>query len=171
MTKISGSNLFKNPTKWPVIPPWWLLSSPQVAALLSVTSATLHNWRVRDEGPDSVPPMYLRKTQGDPVYYMYGAIRMWAAERLGLNYPMEDQSRDFFESVDPNFNSGTGTWRGRANAFNLVFAEAHRDARNGKKSFRFTLEQIQQLDIYYSRQPRQLQPILKAKLPLCLSSP
>lgn len=70
-----GASLFRDTSHWPVIPPWWLLSSPQAAALINVTSATLHVWRVKGKGPPIVPPMYLKPTQGDPVFYQYGAMR------------------------------------------------------------------------------------------------
>jgi len=160
MSKISGSNLFKNPAKWPLIPPWWLLSAPQAAALLGVTSASLHNWRVRSEGPEAVPPMYLRKTQGDPIYYMYGAVRLWAAHRVGLDYSMDDQCSDFFSHALPKMNGGIGSWQGRAKEFEIFFQRDHTQACKGEEPAYFSLEQVQQMDVYFSRQPRQLQPML-----------
>jgi hypothetical protein len=159
MSKKSGANLFKEPTQWPLIPPWWMLSSPQAAALLNVTSATLHNWRVRGEGPKPVPPMYLKSTQGDPIYYVYGGVRLWAAGLLGLTYSMDDQCRDFFSSTEPRLNDGTGTWQGRAQAFDMLFRGDHKNVRNGEGPRFIPLDLLQDMDIYYSRQPRQLQPI------------
>jgi len=159
MKKKSGANLFKEPAKWPLIPPWWLLSSPQAAALLNVTPATLNNWRVRGEGPVAVPPMYLKPTQGDPIYYLYGKVRSWAAERLSLTYVMADQCQDFFNSVDPRLHELFSSWRGGAKNFNMLFEADHKRARNGKKTAFFSPEQIHEMDIYYSRQPRQWQPI------------
>lgn len=162
MSNTSGSNLFKNPTKWPLIPPWWLLSSPAAAALLNVTSATLHNWRVRGEGPTVVPPMYIRPTQGDPVYYQYAAVRSWAAKRLGIEYTMEDQCRDFFEKTVPLLNTGVGSCQARAQCFDRFFSDDHRQVRQGFKPAHITLKLVQQMDLYYSRQPRQLQPVWDA---------
>ncbi len=159
MSKNSGANLFKEPANWPLIPPWWLLSSPQAAALLNVTSATLHNWRVRGEGPKPVPPMYLKPTQGDPIYYQYGAVRSWAAARLGLTYHMDDQCRDFFNSTEPRLNDGVTTWQGRARSFDMLFQKDHKKARNGENTTYIPLGALQEMDLYYSRQPRQLQPI------------
>ena len=159
MTKKHGANLFNDPASWPLIPPWWLLSSPQAAALLNVTSATLHNWRVRGEGPEPVPPMYLKPTQGDPIYYQYGAVRSWAATRLGLTYPLDDQCHDFFDSIEPRLNEGIAAWQGRASTFDMLFRADHEKARNGQKPQYFPLDQIQDMDLYYSRQPRQLQQI------------
>jgi hypothetical protein len=159
MSKISGANLFKESAQWPLIPPWWVLSSPQAAALLNVTSATLLNWRVRGEGPSAVPPMYLKPTQGDPIYYIYGEVRSWAAEKLGLTYSMDDQCRDFFDAVCPPLNQGEATWKGRAWGFDSIFKADHAEVRKGQDPIRFPLELIQDMDLYYSRQPKQLKPI------------
>lgn len=159
MSKISGANLFKEPANWPLIPPWWLISSPQAAALLNVTSATLHNWRIRGEGPAAVPPMYLKPTQGDPIYYLYGFVRSWAAERLGLTYSIEDQCRDFFNGTEPRLNDGETTWQGRARSFDLLFHDDHRRVRSGQNPEYIPFELVQDMDLYYSRQPKQIRPI------------
>lgn len=96
--------LFKEPAQWPLIPPWWLLPSPQAAALLNIKPATLQSWRIRGEGPEPVPPMYLHPTQGDPMYYRYGDIREWAASSLGMAFPFKEQCRAFLQDVDPQFS-------------------------------------------------------------------
>ena len=70
MPKTSGANLYKDAARWPVMPPWWLLSSPQAAALINVTPATLHMWRTRGEGPPAVPPLFLKPAQG--IQYFTG---------------------------------------------------------------------------------------------------
>jgi hypothetical protein len=158
MSKISGGNLFKEPAKWPLIPPWWLLSSPQAAALLNVTSATLHNWRVRGEGVTPIPPMFLKPTQGDPIYYQYGAVRSWAAERIGISYSMDDQCSDFLSRTEPRLKNGSGSWQDRANTFNMLFRESHKGARKGEKTTSLPLDLVRVMDVYYSRQPLQLQP-------------
>jgi len=159
MSKNSGTNLFKEPANWPQIPPWWLLSSPQAAALLNVTSATLHNWRVRGEGPAAVPPMYLRSTQGDPIYYLYGLVRSWAAERLGLSYSIEDQCIDFLKETIPWLSEVEATWRSRAWAFDNVFEKMHRKVINGETPNQISKELIQEMDLFYAKQPRQLLPV------------
>ena len=64
MSRNSVAHLFKEPAQWPLIPPWWLVSAPQAAALLNIKPATLQSWRIRGGGPEPVPPMYLHPTQG-----------------------------------------------------------------------------------------------------------
>jgi hypothetical protein len=156
MSRISGANLFKEPAQWPLLPPWWLLAAPRAAALLNVTSATLQNWRVRGEGPEPVPPMYLKPTQGDPIYYRYTDIRSWAATRLGLSYTFDDQCVDFFNEVCPNLNGGTGSNLGRAKTFDMLFSSARSEVRVGNPPIHFDLKTIEGMDIYYSRQPKRL---------------
>ncbi|NIZ63371.1 hypothetical protein DL239_20605 [Sedimentitalea sp. CY04] len=159
MSKISGANLFKEPAKWPRIPPWWLLSSPTAAALLNVTPATLHNWRVRGEGPAAVPPMYLKPTQGDPIYYQFGVVRSWAAERLGLSYSIEDQCHDFYSPLIPPFADSERTIDDLAIKFDNIIAGERTRAKTGKPTLYIPLERLEEMDIYYSKQPRTLQPI------------
>lgn len=84
MNENPSAKLFKEPANWPLIPPWWLVSSTDAAALLNVKPATLHSWRARNQGPKPFPPMYLRPTQGRPFYYQYGALRSWSVSKLGM---------------------------------------------------------------------------------------
>src|SRR6056297_1807130 len=91
-----ATSVFEETATWPSIPPWWLLSSPQVAAILDLTPATLHIWRTNGKGPKFIPPMCLKRRQGDPVYYQYSTLRTWAAHRVGLILGFEEQVEDFF---------------------------------------------------------------------------
>lgn len=154
MTKISGANLFKEPTKWPLMPPWWLLSAPQAAALLNVSPATLHAWRVRGEGPEAVPPMYLRKTQGNPIFFRYSDVRSWAATRIGLEYCFEDQCHDFFELMFPTLNDSRGSLNGVMKAFGDLFAQEREKIRSGKDPWQLSIKDVEAMDVYYSRQPK-----------------
>lgn len=160
MNKNSVAHLFKEPAQWPFIPPWWLVSTPQAAALLNMKPATLQHWRVRGEGPEPVPPMYLRPTQGDPVYYIYANIRSWAAQRLGLSYSIHEQCYDFFNETMPILNRGEAPWRGRAKTFDMLFKQAHVDVRKKRKPRYLTIEQLQKMDLYYSKQPNQLLSVI-----------
>ncbi|MDF2235108.1 hypothetical protein P2H44_21330 [Albimonas sp. CAU 1670] len=142
------------PEVWPSIPPWWLLSTPQVAALINLTPATLSAWRIRGEGPPHIPSMYLKPAQGQPVFYQYGAVRAWAASAAGLDYPMADQCRDFLEAVAPNIERGTGTTEAKARVFDELFNEERRLAANGEPTRMLALSAIESLDRFASHQPR-----------------
>lgn len=159
MNKISGARLFKEPAKWPQIPPWWLLSSPAAAALLNVTPATLHNWRVRGEGPAAVPPMYLRPTQGNPIYYQYGVVRSWAANRLGLEYSIEDQCHDFYQPLLPSYAATRTPIDDLAPRFDGMFVRDRAQARYGKPTKYIPLERLEEMDMYFSKQPQTLHPV------------
>ncbi|MBY6155923.1 hypothetical protein [Pseudooceanicola nitratireducens] len=156
MSVKTGQKLFENTSKWPLLPPWWLLARPQAAALLNVTSATMRNWDIRGEGPAQVPPMYLRPTQGTPAYYQYADIREWAADRIGIQYSFDDQCLDFFEQVFPILTGGTGSMMALASLFDELFCEDRNALRAGKKPLRLNKETIESLDIHFSRQPVRL---------------
>lgn len=153
MSVKTGQKLFENPSKWPLLPPWWLLARPQAAALLNVTPATMRNWDIRGEGPAQVPPMYLRPTQGTPAYYRYADIREWAADRIGIQYSFDNQCLDFFEQVFPMLTGGTGLMTARASLFDSFFREDRDALRSGKKLRHLTKETIESLDLHFSRQP------------------
>ena len=123
MNENPAGKLFKEPAIWPTIPPWWLLSSTDAAALLNVKPATLHSWRIRGHGPAPYPPMYLKPTQGRPLYYQYGALRSWAAIRLGMAYSFEDQCMDFFRETLPMLAEGTGSIDSRVALFEKLFQD------------------------------------------------
>jgi hypothetical protein len=158
MIENPAGKLFKEPAIWPQIPPWWLISSTDAAALLNVKPATLHSWRIRGQGPKPYPPMYFRPTQGRPLYYQYGSLRTWAASRLGMAYPFDDQCMDFFREALPLLVGGTGGISGRIAFFEKQFLEERQTALRGKGSCIFELEKIHDLDVYYSRQPKLLGP-------------
>lgn len=156
MNEKSTGKLFKEPAIWPLIPPWWLLSSTDAAALLNIKPATLHSWRIRGHGPVPYPPMYLKPTQGRPLYYQYGALRSWAATRLGMAYSLEDQCVDFFEEVFPYVIEGTGSLKGRIEVFEKCFLRERKAVLNGNASGAIKLEHLHECDTYYARQPRRV---------------
>lgn len=173
MSRNSVVHLFKEPAQWPLIPPWWLLSAPQAAALLNIKSATLQSWRIRGEGPDPVPPMYLHPTQGNPVYYRYGDIREWAASRVGLLFSFEDQCLDFLSTPSkPPTDSCTEKMAG---GFDYTFQFDRKRvqlglgplffAGSGAEAIVWEEELLGYFDTYYARQPRFRNP--EAKPPLC----
>ena len=46
--------------------------------------------RTRTEGPLVAPPLFIKPTQGDPVFYVYGA------QRIGVQFLFEDQCYGFY---------------------------------------------------------------------------
>jgi hypothetical protein len=155
-----SAKLFKDPANWPIIPPWWLVSSTDAAALLNIKPATLHSWRARDQGPKPYPPMYLRPTQGRPLYYQYGTLRAWAASKLGMAYQFDDQCMDFFREVFLTLADGTGGVRGRIPVFERQFAEDRKRLLRGENPYAIQPERIHELDVYHSRQPQRTGPNL-----------
>lgn len=154
MNENPSAKLFKEPANWPLIPPWWLVPSTDAAALLNVKPATLHSWRARNQGPRPYPPMYLRPTQGRPLYYQYGALRTWSASRLGMTYSHEDQCLDFFREVCPILSEGTGSIQSRIDVFERQFAQDRERVLKGEAPTMIQIEHIHDLDVYYARQPR-----------------
>ncbi|WP_288942909.1 hypothetical protein [uncultured Roseovarius sp.] len=156
MNNTMGASLFRDTSQWPVIPPWWLLSSPQAAALINVTSATLHVWRVKGKGPRIIPPMYLKATQGDPVFYQYGALRSWAAQRIGLELGFEEQVLAFFEQVSTSLSNGHGTLQAKMAFFDEQFARNRKRIQRGENPLLISRAQMLEMDSFFSRQPRWL---------------
>ena len=158
MPKKPGSNLYKDAARWPQIPPWWLLSSTQSAALINVTPATLHYWRTRGEGPSTVPPLFIKPTQGDPVFYVYGTLRAWAAERIGVQYLFEDQCYDYFKEIFPPLAAGVGSVAARAQVFDRQYETARRKVRQGECPGLMKRAIILDLDAFYAKQPKWQRP-------------
>lgn len=121
MSTKTVAKLFKEPAQWPLIPPWWLLPSPQAAAFLNIKPATLQSWRIRGEGPNPVPPMYLHPTQGDPMYYRYGDIREWAASCLGLSFSFDAQLNGFLKNEDTPMAKSASPLEKSASTFDQFF--------------------------------------------------
>lgn len=163
MSRTSGANLFIEPAQWPLLPPWWLLAAPRAAALLNVTSATLQNWRVRGEGPESVPPMYLKPTQGDPIYYRYADIRAWAATRVGISFSLEDQLDAFLKGEGCPLAKDNSPIRSLARAFDYFIQVDRKRVQLGLGPLFFSgcgpeailweESYLGYLDTYYSKQP------------------
>ncbi|PCJ05268.1 MAG: hypothetical protein COB16_16415 [Rhodobacteraceae bacterium] len=108
--------------------------------------------------------MYLKPTQGDPIYYQYGVVRSWAAERLGLDYSIEDQCHDFYEPLLPSFARSTASINELAVSFDNNVASERARVRSGKPTRYIPLERLEEMDIYYSKQPRTLQQIMMKPL-------
>jgi hypothetical protein len=154
MPKEPGAKLYKDAARWPVMPPWWLLSSPQAAALINVTPATLHYWRTRGEGPATVPSLFLRKTQGDPVFYIYGVLRTWAAERVGIQYNFGDQCSDYFLHGQPHLDTCFSSLAAKASMFDHLHEHARDKIGRGEDPGIVDRETVLSLDAFYAKQPK-----------------
>ena len=153
MNENPAGKLFKEPAIWPSVAPWWLVSSTEAAALLNVRPTTLHTWRVRGFGPPVFPPMYIWPTQGNPLYYQFGALRTWAASKLGMAYPYDDQCFDFFRKFCEPLASGSGSTAARIAVFETMFKDERSKAQSGKPTTMLPLATVHELDLGYSRQP------------------
>jgi hypothetical protein len=150
-----AASVFEETSSWPGIPPWWLLSSPQVAAVLDLTPATLHIWRTNGKGPKFVPPMCLKPRQGDPVYYQYSTLRSWAAQRVGLTLGFEEQIHDFFEQYAKGMKTHTSL-QARMNFFDVIFSKNRQSVRKGERPLLVSKDSMLIMDVYFSRQPKWL---------------
>lgn len=151
------ARLFDAPTTWPPLPPWWLVSSTDVAAFLNVSPKTLHVWRVRGFGPPVFPPMYHRPTQGAPLYYQYGLLRAWVAERLGLQFDYTDQCEAYLAEHASFIATAKGSLPDKIEFFEKMYRTDRQHMRAGQEPKRFEQELIEHVDHYYARQPRMRQ--------------
>jgi hypothetical protein len=161
----SVSQIFEVQAQWPQLPPWWLLPGPQAAALLNIKPATLQQWRVRGYGPTPVPPMYLRPTQGDPLYFRYGDVRAWAASKVGLTFTLEDQCLTFFKEAVPGLEQTPGTVQTLAKVADWIFQFDRNRLQSGMGPLFLSDVQVGSWDAYYSRQPKFRNP--EVQPPLC----
>jgi hypothetical protein len=148
------AKLFEIPTHWPPLPPWWLVSSTDVAAFLNISPKTLHTWRVRSFGPPVFPPMYHRPTQGMPLYYQYGHLRAWVAERLGLVYDYTQQCEAYLAEHAGFIAKAKGSMRDKIDAFESFYRSDRQKLRAGRAPTYFETRMIEEIDLYYARQPK-----------------
>lgn len=159
------ARLFDAPTTWPPLPPWWLVSSTDVAAFLNVSPKTLHVWRVRGFGPPVFPPMYHRPTQGQPLYYQYGLLRAWVAERLGLQFDDADQCEAYLAEHASFIATAKGSLDDKIDFFEKMYRSDRQRIRAGQSPQRFAAELIEALDLYYARQPKRQSTIQPLQVP------
>lgn len=154
MRKSPGANLYAHSPTYPYLPPWCLLSSPQVATLLNVTPETLHSWRVLESGPEPVSTAVIRPTQGNPTYYRLAQVRKWASERIGLSYKIQDQVIDFLLDFFPESFVTKAPLDAQVRLFDDRLDHDRHLHRRGREPEFFELDQILEWDSYISRQPR-----------------
>jgi hypothetical protein len=108
--------------------------------------------------------MYLHPTQGNPVYYRYGDIREWAATRIGLSFPFEDQCIAFLQEVDPPLGETNWPIGGLALSFDMQYQGDRKRVQLGMDPHHLDRELVETLDTFYSRQPRFKNPKKKPSL-------
>ncbi|TGD41444.1 hypothetical protein EEB11_18625 [Pseudotabrizicola sediminis] len=98
--------------------------------------------------------MYIRPTPGNPLYYQYGALRTWAASKLGMAFLFEDQCTDFFHrNLRPVLEAADADVA-RIEIFEMLFCADRETMRKGSPPCFFTSGAIHELDVSYSRQPK-----------------
>lgn len=148
-----AAKLFREPAHWPHLPPWWLLTTTEVAGLLHVKANTLTVWRIRGYGPEIVPPMYLKPTQGQPLWYQYGVVRGWAAEKLGMTYGFDDQCADFLGETSPFILKVWDDTESRIEAFEMCLENDRLSLQRGKTPGYLKADLIHALDPWRAKQP------------------
>ncbi len=154
MRKSAASNLFANAPRYPYLPPWCLLSSPQVAALLGVTPETLHIWRTLGTAPEAVSTALVRPTQGNPTFFRLGQVKKWASERIGMSYSLQDQSMDFLLEFFPEKIVAEWPLNEQINLFDRRLEHDLRLQQKGQEPEYFEVKLILEWDNYFSKQPR-----------------
>lgn len=148
------AKLFKEPTNWPRLPPWWLVTTGEAAGLLNITHSAMSRWRARGFGPPVVPPMYFMPVRGNPLWHQYGALRCWAAEKLGMTYAFEDQCRDFFAFACPLLVDGKGSIEARITTFKSLLTEDSSRLLTGQTPIYIPAALVHDLDPWRARQPQ-----------------
>lgn len=105
--------------------------------------------------------MYIKATQGDPVFYQYGALRSWAAQRVGLELDFVDQVHDFFRQTAHSINEGHGSLEAKMKFFDDQFAKNRKRIQRGEDPLLLSKERMLDMDSFFSRQPKWLVDKLK----------
>lgn len=108
--------------------------------------------------------MYLRPTQGNPIYYRYANVRAWAATKVGLEYDYADQCEDFVRAVIPKLAKVATNPQAQAANFDLLYKVDHKKVLEGQDPTYFRLEDIEALDVFYAKQPQHLGKKKKPRL-------
>lgn len=138
---------------WPDLPPWWLVSTTRAAVILGLSPQTLLRWKDRELGPRRVPRLYLKPTKGDPLYYRYFDVRVWAAERFGHQLEFADEVMAFIDRNCPKFSKG-GPPIAYAIQFDNYYTDDMRSLRRGWKLRFFDEEFLMRFEDLYAAQPK-----------------
>jgi hypothetical protein len=92
---------------------------------------------------------------------MYGTLRSWAAERVGIQYSFDDQCWDYFPEDCPMLNGGVGSMAARAREFDRQYEVARQNVKRGEDPRWMSLRTIHRLDPYYAKQPKWCRALAK----------
>ena len=154
MKKSNFANMHSDTNRWPNIPPWWLLSSPQVATVLGVTTETLHSWRTLGTGPETISTARIRPSQGNPTFYRLAQVKKWATMQIGMPYCASDQVTDFLIGYWSNWHVTHYPLGPQIENFDNMFEQDRNSVRRDKEPKVFDLQEVLGWDNYYSKQPR-----------------
>jgi len=146
-----GARIFNNSDNWPALPPWWCISTPVVAALLNLNPLTLIKW-ILSKGPRFIPTIHLRRAQGNSYFYRFYEIRRWAAQCIGIEYPIEQQIRDFLGVHMPGGSQG-GDLANQTKGFDFFLTKDRKLIQKGEEPQWLDRDLVLSLDQYFCRQP------------------
>ena len=154
MKKSDGFSIFYNAPYWPSIPPWWALTSPQVAALLSITPETLHIKRALSMAPQAISASTIKPAQGQPVFFRLAHVRSWVAAKMGVSYTVTDQVTDFLIDFFPNWHVCQFPLDEQVKHFDRVFTHQNRRFLQGEELENFDERLMLDWGDYFAKQPK-----------------
>ena len=154
MKKSDGFSIFYDAPNWPNIPPWWTITSPQVAALLSITPETLHIKRATSAAPKSISASVIKPAQGQPVFFRMGNVRTWVAAKLGVSYTITDQVTDFMMDWFANWQVCEFPLNEQVKHFDMVFGQQQQLFLRGQELEYFDGYLMLEWGDYYAKQPK-----------------
>lgn len=154
MKKTDAFHIFEQAHYWPSIPPWWTLTSPQVAALLSVTPETLHIKKARGAAPQTISAGDIKPEQGQAVFFRLAHVRAWTAQKMGLSYSVTDQITDFLLDFFPDWHVREFPLGEQVKHFDTIFQKEERLLHFGKALENFDSQLILSWGDHFAKQPQ-----------------
>jgi len=85
--------------KFPPVPPWFVIDSHQLAALLGVGMQTLCLWRRRGIGPEPEPDGLFREAQGRKKWYRLDRVMAWVDSLHGQSQEPWEYDQAFLHAL------------------------------------------------------------------------
>lgn len=154
MKKSDAFHIFEQAPNWPSIPPWWTLTSPQVAALLTITPETLHIKRTQGVAPQAISAGAIKPAQGQPVFFRLAHVRAWTVQKMGLSYSVTDQITDFMMDFFPDWHICDFPLDEQVKHFDTIFRKEERLLHFGKALENFDSQLILAWGDHFAKQPK-----------------